>query len=183
VYIIGGQQADGSGIGFPDHYAFDPQALAFSQLPTENAPPAIYGHVSIMFPDGRLFVFGGASQGTLIPLSTIWVLDTSTNALTWTQLQADNSTIPSPRRAFAAVAIGDGKILLQGGSDVSLQTNLDDGWILDTSQNPVVWAPVEQLSQIGARRDHFAVSSNGLVLFDFGEKAAVSWLDVYLLET
>ncbi|KAF5359254.1 hypothetical protein D9756_003093 [Leucocoprinus leucothites] len=168
VYIIGGQKADGSEIGFSDHYAFNPQNLAFSQLPAENGPPALYGHTSIMSVEGRLIAFGGASEGSLIPFSSAWVLDTSKETLAWSQLQVDNSSLPAPRRAFAATAIGQGKILIQGGSDASLQNNMDDGWILDTSRSPAVWTPVEQLSQIGPRRDHFAVCSNGLVIFGFG---------------
>ncbi|KAJ3568723.1 hypothetical protein NP233_g5529 [Leucocoprinus birnbaumii] len=168
VYIIGGQKADGSGIGLSDHYAFNPQTLTFSQLPTQNGPPAIYGHASIMTPDGQLIVFGGASQDSLSPLSTVWALDTTQETLAWSQLEVVNSTVPTPRRGFAATAIGSGKILIQGGSDASLQNNLDDGWVLDTAQNPAVWTPVAQLSQIGARRDHFAICSNGLVIFGFG---------------
>ncbi|KXN88622.1 Adagio-like protein 3 [Leucoagaricus sp. SymC.cos] len=166
IYIIGGEKADGSGNAFSEHFEFDPQTLTFFQLPSENAPPAIYGHASVMLGDDRLVVFGGVSQGTLTSFSSVWVLDTSKNA--WTQLQVDADSLPQPRRAFAAVSIGQGKILIQGGSDASLQNNLDDGWILDTSQSPAVWVLVEQLSKIGARRDHCAVFSNGMVIFGFG---------------
>lgn len=169
VYIIGGQKTDGSGIGFSDHYAFNPQTLTFSLLPSENAPPEIYGHASLMFVDGKLIVFGGASKNSLLPLSTIWALDTSRDLPYWSQMQVSTDSLPSPRRGFAATAIGQGKILIQGGSDVNLQNNLDDGWILDTSKSPAVWMPVDRLSYIGPRRDHYAVYSNGFVVFGFGE--------------
>jgi hypothetical protein len=71
--------------------------------------------------------------------------------------------------AFAAVSIPSGKVLIQGGSDANLKTNFADGWILDTTQNPMIWTQVAPLAQVGARRDHFAVSSGDLVLFGFGE--------------
>jgi len=169
VYIIGGQKTDGSEIGFSDHYAFNPQTLTFSLLPSENAPPEIYGHASLMFADGKLIVFGGASKNSLLPLSTIWALDTSRDVPYWSQMQVSTDSLPFPRRGFAATAIGQGKILIQGGSDVNLQNNLDDGWILDTSKSPAVWVPVDRLSYIGPRRDHYAVYLNGFVVFGFGE--------------
>lgn len=168
IYIIGGQLADGSDHTFSEHYMFDPQTLRFSRLPSDGGPPAIYGHVSVMFTDGRLFVFGGVTGGSLSPFSTIWVLDTTKNPLTWASLQVDPSSVPTPRRAFAAVAIDNNKILIQGGSDINLQTNLDNGWILDVSKNPAVWTSVDALTQVGLRRDHFAVFSNGQVIFGFG---------------
>jgi len=169
VYIIGGQKTDGSGIGFSDPYTFNPQTLTFSPLSSENAPPEIYGHASLMFVDGRLIVFGGASKNSLLPLSTIWVLDTSKDVPYWSQMQVSTDHLPSPRRGFAATMIGQGRILIQGGSDVNLQNNLDDGWILDTSTSPAVWMPVDRLSYIGPRRDHYAVYSNDFVVFGFGE--------------
>ncbi|KAF9451905.1 hypothetical protein P691DRAFT_785787 [Macrolepiota fuliginosa MF-IS2] len=168
VYIIGGQTADDSGHAFSEHYAFDPRALTFSQLPAENGPPALYGHASLMLTDGRLLVLGGITQGSPIPFSTIWVLDTTKDALIWVPLQVDTSSLPAPRRAFAAAVIAEGKILIHGGSDESLQTNFDDGWILDTSREPAVWTRIDQLTQIGPRRDHCAISSNEQVIFSFG---------------
>lgn len=193
IYITGGQAADGSGRAFSDHYAFDPQALTFSGIPSNNGPPALYGHASVMLPDGRLFVFGGVSDGSLNPLSTIWVLDTANSNLAWVLLQVDASLIPASRRAFAAVAIGQGKILIQGGSDANLQSNIDDGWILDTSKDPATWTQVKELTQVGARRDHCAILSNGLVIFGFGEcimfsllfltKGSDLWFRLYELGT
>lgn len=162
--------ADGSGHAFSEHYVFDPRTVLFSQLPSDNGPPALYGHTSLMFTDGRLFVLGGVAQGSLIPFSTIWVLDTTKDTPVWALLQVDPGSVPESRRAFAAAVIAGGKILIQGGSDENLQTNFDDGWILDTSKEPAIWTRIEQLTQIGARRDHCAISSNGQVFFAFGKK-------------
>jgi hypothetical protein len=170
VFIIGGEKADGSNNPYSDHYLFDRAGPSFTLLPADNGPPGICGHGSIILPDGRLFVFGGYSQpqATLLPFSTIFMIDTTQSNLSWSTLSTSNSSLPPPRRAFAAASLPDGKILIHGGSDAVLQNNLDDGWILDTSQNPMVWAQVSALSQLGARREHFAISSGTQVIFGFG---------------
>jgi hypothetical protein len=171
VFIIGGEMADGSGNTLPDHYVFNPTVPSFTLLPP-NGPPDLYGHASIILPDGRLLVFGGysPSQLTLLPFSTIWVLDTSQSNLAWSVIQTSTTSLPSPRIAFAAVLLNDGGILIHGGSDTELQINFADGWILDTSQSTMGWTQVEALSQLGARRDHFAAPQGNLVLFGFGKR-------------
>jgi hypothetical protein len=168
IYIIGGEAADGSGNTFSTHFIFNPSVPSFTQLPSENAPPGIFGHVAVILFDGRLLVFGGISQGALVPFSTIWVLDTTKSTLSWTLASIDGSNLPSPRASFAIVLLDDGRILIQGGTDAAFQTNLADGWILDPSRNPMTWAPVPALSQVGARRDHFAFNAAGQVVFGFG---------------
>jgi len=72
--------------------------------------------------------------------------------------------------AFAAVSLDNGGILIHGGSDARLQTNFADGWILDISQSTMSWSQVEALSQLGARRDHFAARQGDQVLFGFGKR-------------
>ncbi|KAH9481303.1 Adagio protein 2 [Psilocybe cubensis] len=170
VFIFGGEKADGSRNGFSDHYVFDPNALNFTLLPLDNAPPDIYGHTSIILPDGRILVFGGFCQslGKLLPFSTIWILDTKQANLTWSVVELVQTDVPSPRMAFVAVLISGGKIIIQGGSDANLQNNFSDGWVLDTTQSPMTWTPVDALSQLGPRRDHFGVSSGEQVIFGFG---------------
>ena len=165
IYIIGGEEADGSGNTFSTHYIFDPSVPSFTQLPTQNSPPGIYGHAVVILFDGRLLVFGGIADGQLVFFSTIWILETN---LTWTLASVDGSSLPSPRAAFAVVLLDDGRILIQGGCDAAFQTNLDDGWILDPSKNPMTWTPVSALSQVGARRDHSAFNVGGQVVFGFG---------------
>ncbi|KAF8813335.1 galactose oxidase [Phlegmacium glaucopus] len=169
VFIIGGEKADGSGNALSDHLVFNPTVPSFTLLPS-NGPPDIYGHASIILSDGRLLVFGGysPSQGTLLPFSTIWVLDTSQSNLVWTIIKTSTTLLPSPRMAFAAVSLDDGGILIHGGSDANLQTNFADGWILDISQNIMNWTQAEALSQLGARRDHFAARQGDQVIFGFG---------------
>ncbi|PPQ68641.1 hypothetical protein CVT26_002925 [Gymnopilus dilepis] len=171
IYIFGGEKADGSGNGFSDHFMFDPNAPSFTLLPSQNAPPDIYGHVSIILPEGRILVFGGfsQSQGGLLPLSIIWILDITQSPPSWSIVNTSTAAVPSPRMDFAAVLIADGRIIIHGGCDSAFQSNFPDGWVLDTTQNPMTWTQVEALSQVGARRDHFAVSSGDQVVFGFGK--------------
>lgn len=171
VWIVGGEKADGSGNAFFDHYSFNPVLQEFLMLPSDgNAPPDIYGHASLILPDGRLLILGGycASCGELIPLNTIWSLDTTQAILAWDMISVSNYTMPNPRRDFAAVVLATGEILIHGGGDGELQTTYSDGWILNTTQIPMVWQEAQSLQQLGARKDHLAIQCNGQVLFAFG---------------
>jgi hypothetical protein len=172
VYIIGGEAADGSGITFPTHYVFNPSIPAFTQLPTENAPPGLFGHAAIILFDGRLLVFGGISQGQLVPFSVLWVLDTGQANPTWSQAVIDATNLPLPRASFAVVLLDDGRILIHGGTDANFLLNFADGWILDPFKNPMTWTVVPALSQLGPRRDHFAINAGGQVVFGFGALVA-----------
>jgi hypothetical protein len=169
VFIFGGERADNSHIAFSDHYYLDPVSMTFRSLPTANAPPDLYGHASIILPNGRILVFGGycTSQARLLSFSTIWVLDVSN--MQWTVVETDTSAPPTPRIAFAATHLGGGLILIHGGSGPDLQSCLMDGWILDTTKRLWTWTRVDALSQIGAKRDHFAVTIGGQVIFGFGK--------------
>lgn len=89
--------------------------------------------------------------------------------MTWTVVTTDTSALPSPRIAFAAAYLDRGLILIHGGSDIALQSSYSDGWILDTTKNPWTWTRLGALSQIGAKRDHFATTLGGHVIFGFGK--------------
>ena len=172
VWIIGGEKADGSGNAFSEHYSFVPSSPEFVQLPSSSsAPPDIYGHASLVLPDGRLLVLGGycASCSELVPMNTVWSLNTTQNPLVWESLSISNQSLPTPRRDFAAVVLSNGQVLIHGGGDAQLQATYSDGWILDTGQNPMAWISVAELAQLGQRKDHFAVQAGGYVLFCFGE--------------
>ncbi|OSX57606.1 hypothetical protein POSPLADRAFT_1049841 [Postia placenta MAD-698-R-SB12] len=170
VYIVGGEKTDGSGSAFSTHYVFNPSAPSFSELSSTNAPPGIYGHTSVVLSDGRLIVFGGYEQSsnTLLPFSTVWSLDTTQSTPIWSTVSVSASSLPDPRRGFAATLVDGGKVVIQGGADAQLQTSYSDGWILDTTKSPMVWTSVSALSELGPRRDHFAVALGSQVLFGFG---------------
>lgn len=177
VWIVGGEKADGSGNSFYDHYVFNPASQEFDMLPLGgNAPPDIYGHASLVLPDGRLIVLGGycVSCGGLVPMSTIWSLDTTQTTLAWDMISVSTSTLPSPRRDFAAAVLATGEIIIHGGGDSTLQATYSDGWILNTTQNPMVWQEAQPLQQLGARKDHLAIQYNGQVLFTFGKSHSIS---------
>jgi hypothetical protein len=170
VYIVGGLRADGSGMGFPDHYVFDPSVPSFSVLPSQGGPDQLFGHASVVTPDGLLLVFGGYVPGSpsLVPLNTIWSLDTKQSTPRWTVLHTTGTDVPGGRRAFAAVALRDGRILIHGGADAVFENTFSDAWILDLSTRQ--WSHMDALEQtLGPRRDHFAVTVGNYVIFGFGE--------------
>ena len=171
LYIIGGEAADGSGNLFSTHYLFIPSIPIFIELPTENAPPGIMGHAAVILPDGRLLVFGGISQGQLVPFTECWVLDTTQSNFMWIQASIDQSALPSPRSSFAYVLLDDGRVLIHGGTDAAFQSAFDDGWILDPSRSPMTWTLVPALSQLGGRKDHFAINAGGQVVFGCGARS------------
>ncbi|KAL1724385.1 hypothetical protein EV715DRAFT_260241 [Schizophyllum commune] len=168
VYIIGGERADGSGSTFADNYVFDPAEPSFTPLPTDNAPRNIYGHASVILPNQHILVFGGYAASALVDLNTIWVLDITQDPPVWSTTTVDGSSAPSGRIAFAYVLLDGPKVLIHGGSDQSGQTTMSDGWILDLSGDSWTWTRVDSLSNLGARRDHFAVSAGSGVIFGFG---------------
>ena len=170
VFITGGQKADGSQTALNAHEVFDCDGPTFTALPTANGPPDLYGHTSLVLRNGSLLVFGGysQSQNTLLPFSTMWILDTWADTFAWSSVRIDTTALPSARRNFAAVVLSDGRILIHGGSDAVLQTTYSDGWILDTTKDPMVWAQVDSLSTLGPRRDHMAVAIGSAVMFAFG---------------
>lgn len=184
VWIVGGEQADGSGNAFSEHYYFNPSSPEFVQLlSSSSAPPDIFGHASLVLPDGRLLVLGGycVSCSELVPMSTVWSLDTRQDPPVWEELSISDQLLPSPRRDFAAVVLSNGWILIHGGGDAQLQTTYNDGWILDTRQNPMVWESVPALAQLGERKDHFAVQAGGYVIFGFGELCTIALTTIFTI--
>ncbi|KAJ7126771.1 hypothetical protein C8R44DRAFT_733500 [Mycena epipterygia] len=164
VYIFGGEKADGSLLEFADHYVFNPATSNFTLLPTENAPPALTGHAAIILPNGQIFIFGGLSSSSgLLSFALIWIFDTST--YTWSS-QTTSGTPPPGRRGFAYVLIDENTILIHGGCDAVFQNTYSDGWIYTIDS--ATWANVPALDALGARKDHFAASYGGQVIFGFG---------------
>ncbi len=172
VFIFGGELADGSDNPITTHYLFDPYAQSFTELPAEGGPPDITGHASCILSNGTIVVFGGYSQSTstLLPFSTIWSIDTgiASENITWNSMAVATTNHPLPRRAFAATCLDGLRVLIHGGSDAEFQTTYSDGWIIDFSQDPAVWIQIDALSDLGARRDHFAVASGSSVIIGFG---------------
>ncbi|KIJ51449.1 hypothetical protein M422DRAFT_65415 [Sphaerobolus stellatus SS14] len=176
VYIIGGQKGDGSQIGFPDTYLFNAvgdngSPLFVPQTNTTNAPAGLFGHAAHMLPGGQLLVFGGflSSTNEPSPFSMIYVLDTTSNPPSWSINNQTAGRVPRSRRNFASVLLDDGRIIIHGGADATMQTFYSDGAILDTTKHPMTWTSVDVLADaLGPRMGHFAALGNGQVLFGFG---------------
>ena len=133
IYIIGGVRADGSDMPFQDHYIFDPSVPSFTVLQATGGPVDIYGHCAVVTSDGLILVMGGyiPSTANYVPFSQIWVLDTTKSSLSWTILEINSTTLPGGRRAFAAVALEGGLVVIHGGADLALEFTYEDGWVLD----------------------------------------------------
>jgi hypothetical protein len=109
-------------------------------------------------------------------IALLYDLGLGSSKMEWSVTTTDTSSLPSPRVAFAAAFIAPGRIIIQGGCDSGFQTNFADGWVLDTTTNPWKWSSIDALSQVGPRRDHFAVSFGGQVIFGFGKQFTLSLL-------
>ena len=137
TYISGGLKDDGSGTTFADVYLYDPASSAFTALP--GLPQAIYHHSSVLLSNGTLIVLGGVytspvtESAAVIPFSTLYVLDTTSNVATWvTQTVVGN--VPTGRRGATAVLNGiETTAFVFGGADAALATVFGDGWELDLS--------------------------------------------------
>ncbi|KAF7336810.1 Adagio protein 1-like [Mycena venus] len=138
VYIFGGEKADGSGI-LSDHWVFNPNNASFTLLSTDKAPAGLTGHAAIILPNGQILIFGGTVS----------------------------QPVPPGRRGFACVLLDGNAILIHGGGDAVLQNSFSDGWIYNITTT--TWTQVPALAdRLGPRRDHFAVSYGGQVIFGFG---------------
>lgn len=171
VWVTGGERADGSNLPVAGHYVFQPSVPSFDQLPTNGAPPILFGHGALRLSSNLLLVFGGynPSSNALADMRTLWLVDTSLSTPVWTNSTATGN-IPTPRRDFAYTLLGDGRVFIHGGADADMQTIYSDAAILDVNQNPMQWSAISSFEQVGARRDHMAVSIGGQVLIGFGER-------------
>lgn len=171
VWITGGQKADGSGLGFSDTYAFS--GTSFMALePSSSIPPDLVGHRSVYLPNGFVVVLGGysTSWATLIPLSTLYILDTLTSPPLWMNATVLGGQAPLPRRNFALALLDGNKLLIHGGGDATLQNMYSDGAILDLTVTPMSWVSAPALTTaLGARVDHTAVGIGSDVFFALGQ--------------
>jgi len=168
VYITGGEKVDGSGLAFAQPNAFNPSGPTFTAIAAANNPPGLVGHAALSLGDGRIVILGGLSRSTnaLLPLDTVYIYDVAQSS--WSTLAIGGSSIPVPRRNFAATVIDTDRILIHGGADASFQTALSDGAILDLKK--LQWSAVPALNQsLGSRFDHTAVTVGTSVFFFFGE--------------
>jgi hypothetical protein len=175
VWIIGGERLDGSAIVAQTFtYAGSSFDLFDSPLPL----PPIAGHRALTITDGRIITLGGRSNPSSTPnsMSSLYALNASADPVSWTQVPATGN-IPSARRNFVATTLSNNRIIIHGGAGDSFnppQNILSDGFILDASQDPMIWRHIPSLSELGPRTDHIAISRGSLVLFLFGAHSYTS---------
>ena len=174
VWITGGEKADGSSLGFNTTYQYVPAGPSSSDSfnPMASGIPDMIGHGSVLLANGTLVLFGGYSPSryAMLPLSQLWMFDTTSPSSSWT-LVSVSGTIPSLRRNFAYALLDGSKVLIHGGSDASIQSAFSDGAILDLGSR--LWADASGISSmLGPRHDHMAVGLGSQVMFAFGMHSA-----------
>ncbi|KAG8979789.1 hypothetical protein FRB90_007961, partial [Tulasnella sp. 427] len=177
VWITGGEKADGSGWGFAETYLFTGSGSKgeFTNLQAAVAGgvlPDLVGHRSVVLPNGVLVTIGGYSptHQAMIPMTTVFTLDTNQDNAVWGLMVAEGDEIPSPRKNFALAVLPNNTLLIHGGCDSSMQTYYSDGFTLDFNTNPPTWTslPSEVSDALGPRIDHLAVGVGKNVIFGFG---------------
>jgi len=144
VYITGGLKGDGSGATFADVYAYDSGTARFETL--SSLPEGMYGHSSVLLPNGTLVLVGGVSTSPVTgnpvttPMTRVYSLDTTSQASAWQEVGVSGEE-PAGRRGTAMVLSGDGsKAFLYGGGDAALNEAYADGWELDLTTS--TWRPI-----------------------------------------
>lgn len=177
VWITGGERADGSGLGFSETFLFtgsgsNGQFINLQAAVAGGVLSDVVGHGSVVLPNGLLVVIGGYSPShqSMMPMTTIFTLDTTQDAAVWGLMVAEGSQIPSPRRNFALAVLPNNTLLIHGGSDASMETLYSDGFTLNFNTNPPTWTalPSALSDAVGPRIDHMAVGVGKNVIFGFG---------------
>ncbi len=187
VWLVGGERTDGSGLYLDEVWSYSPASAGFSTGGASGAPPlagvgatGLVDAALVTLPDGRLLSLGGsASDGTLVPLSTLSLFDPRTQS--WSALPTASSSgasAPTPRRGHIAVLLGQDKVFLHGGASADLSQAYADYWLLDLAPSPPRWsllssstsasASTNDTSPPSARFSHSAVSYGSSVLLAFG---------------
>ncbi|ORY28477.1 hypothetical protein BCR39DRAFT_588706 [Naematelia encephala] len=186
-YIIGGMKDDGSEEVFDEVYAFSTAIPSFATF--TSLPQGLYHHASVMLPNGTIVVFGGvftsSSTGgpALLPLGTLYAIDTTATNPGWSTLTLGGSA-PNGRRGATAVLDQAGeKVFLFGGGDVALSTAFGDLWVLDLET--FVWQEISAGDGPSARFDYCLVPVGGDQVIVFGGHTGTSPADpnVYVLDT
>ena len=132
---------------------FDP--VTMTAAPIANMPTARAMHTATLLNDGRVFVSGGAFafdfSNPIASISNILettvIYDPATN--TWTP----GPNLPKPRALHSASLLGDGKVLLTGGLDVTTVLFVDIPSITNDARryDPVTNSILDTASISGSR--------------------------------
>eukprot|EP00968_Pinguiococcus_pyrenoidosus_P013821 scaffold1253_cov245-Pinguiococcus_pyrenoidosus.AAC.6 len=105
------------------------------------------GGATIVADAGSLYVFGGADR-TARYFDDVWRFDCSKRS--WTRLRTEGDG-PQARADHGCVSLGDGRILVHGGSDHAKQLMFDDTFVLDLGS--LVWSRVRTTGELPFARD------------------------------
>lgn len=170
IYLFGGYRSGAGYLG--DTWRLDPATNIWTRLSPAAAPPPRGYHAMAAGADGRIYLFGGNTNGGAL-LNDTWVFDTGT--LSWSQVPVDG---PSPRRWHAMAAGGDGRIHLFGGSDTS--GYLGDTWALDPATPRWIRLPA---GSPPARSSHaMAAGADGRVYLFGGRDSRDTLGDTWVLD-
>ena len=183
AWIYGGLRSDGSGVGLDEMWEVQLGVGNLAQGVSSGvwtrwsssglAPPAMWDGQAVLVPSPSgglpsVYLIGGVQQvaglESLTPLSSIWIFTPSASlgSGSWTQFKTSGT--PPPRRGHVAVAVGAGKIWIQGGRSLDGLSVMSDGAVLDTRTGR--WTTTAEGSAVWG---HSAVIAGETVLLTFGE--------------
>ncbi|KAJ2449061.1 hypothetical protein EV183_005102 [Coemansia sp. RSA 2336] len=136
------------------------------------------GHTLTAVNGTHMVVLGGASNGKLVSMGTLFVYDGQRQS--WTRRTAVGK-VPQARRNHVATVVNGTQIVVHGGANAN-STALGDVAVLDT--NTWTWSQPKVANLPKPRYDHAAVQAGPYMILTFG-RAAVNASDygIYILDT
>lgn len=186
-WVYGGMRSDGSGVGLGELWEVQMgvgkagvvQGGEWAQWSVSGSadisPPPMWDGQAVLVPSSKIggfpsvYLIGGAQNvdgvTSLASMSSVWVFTPgeTMGSGAWSQVAVDDA--PEPRRGHVAVAVGDGKIWIQGGRTLDGSAVRSDSAMLDTIDGSWTTTAVGQ-----AVWGHSAVSIGETVLMAFGEQ-------------
>jgi N-acetylneuraminic acid mutarotase len=127
----------------------------------EASPKPRAQHAMAQLGKNTVILFGGWNGGSG-DYDDTWKFDLTTKK--WTQIKTSPSTkLPNARDTFSMASLGDGKILLFGGFDISLSRDIGDTWIFSQDMNES-WVQIDTAhtsTDLPKFRDGYAMASFG----------------------
>ena len=139
LYLVGGRTASAT---VNTIYAYNIQEDTWSEA--SSMPIAAFGS-SVVFQDGKLFVIGGYDENNNL-LSEVQIgtfSESNPLSITWS---TESANYPMPIYKAQAATFGDGKIIVAGGTDASVDvwTPVADTYLYDIEED--VW--IQQQDQV-----------------------------------
>ncbi|GAA5905040.1 hypothetical protein JCM8208_007667 [Rhodotorula glutinis] len=210
AWLYGGQRPDGSGTTSAELWELEvtvgrdgalasPRWAAWEGGDGADVPPPMYDGAAVLVPGATttdmpsVYLVGGAQadQGTasLVDLSSVWAFtpDSTLGGGAWALVETSGK-VPPARRGHVAVAVGGGKVWIQGGRSLDGTEVLGDAWVLDTRRKR--WTEARKGAQVWGHSAAM-VGETVVLTFGYGVNAPAStaltvyapgnntWLDAY----